>query len=134
MRCSGGSSVGETVDPGSASRAACPTIRSLSWGCRGVICPFFFSARKLSLISLVQETSVFPLSLPFPSLSGASGVHVCRVVSGRKKWARYLCQDNTGKHVHPCEREPKSVLRGTVHAALPPSWKLVLLTSNRLVL
>jgi len=38
----GGSPVGETVDPGSASRAACPTIRSLCWGCRDNLSLFFF--------------------------------------------------------------------------------------------
>lgn len=39
---------------------------------------------------------------------------------GEKKWARYLCQDNTGEHVHPCEREPKSALEGVAHAPLSP--------------
>lgn len=47
----GGSSVGETVDPGSASRAACPTIRSLCWGV-AVICLFFFSICKKAKLDI----------------------------------------------------------------------------------
>lgn len=101
----GGSSVGETVDPGSASRAACPMIRSLYWGV-AVICLFFFSTRKLSLISLVETSQISSLSSFF--LGHFRARLSDRVLSGKK--SRRLYQDNTGEHVHPCERELKSVL------------------------
>lgn len=110
----GGSSVGETVDPGSRSRAACPTIRSLCWGV-AVICLFFFLCTQAEL-DIARSGGRFPLfislclslfssfsSFPLPA---CTSVGSCLI--GGKKWARYLCQDNTGEHVHPCEREPKS--------------------------
>lgn len=56
----GGPSVGETVDPGSASRAACPTIRSLRWGV-AVIHPVSFSPPpELAQHRLFEIESVSP--------------------------------------------------------------------------
>lgn len=56
----GGSSVGETVDPGSASRAACPTIRSLCWGCRGNLSLFFFLHTQKPSLIIARSERRFP--------------------------------------------------------------------------
>lgn len=136
----GGPSVGETADPGSASRAACPTIRSLRLGCvfAGSYTFGSFSFPAANFFARYQtrsrNNSVLLFFLPpFRALSARSSNGTgffARGKSGRA--ARTILEE----HVHPCEREPKSWARsrGRTRAPLSPSWKLALPTSNRLVL
>jgi len=111
---------GRNGRPGQCKPGCLPDDTVALLGCR-VICLFFFLYTQAELDSACSGRR-FPLFLLF--FSRASGVHVYRIVSYRggrgKKWARYLCQDNTGEHVHPCERDPKSALEGSYTHSYSP--------------